>query len=162
LQLQLRRVNAALPAEHICKPGHSVLLSSQPSESHCVGLLMSSEVFDRNGWDVMCESPFDDQSLGDLVHAQWFDVLKLSQSGALRRDSRLASLRATIDSARAASLNPSLIVLVDGRTFAERPQTYRAVHANAMSGSVLHAVPLAERLLEASRSLTANCQVSMS
>jgi len=78
----------------------------------------------------------------------------LSQSGALRRDTRLTSIRATIDSARAASLNPSLIVMVDGRTFAERPQVYRAVHANAMCASVLDSALMAERLLTKARSVT--------
>jgi hypothetical protein len=160
MQSQLRRVNAALPAQHVCRPGHSVLLSSQPSESHRVGLIMSSEIFDRHGWDVMCEAPFNDQNLGDLVHAQWFDVLKLSQSGCVRRDGRLAAMRATVDSARAASLNPALIIMVDGRTFAERPQTYRAVHANAMSASILEALPVAEQLLTAIRSQSADCEVS--
>lgn len=162
LQLEVRRVNAAVPGSHLCKPGHSVLLCPQPSESDSVGLTMSSEVFDRNGWDVTCEFPGDDQSLLDVVHGSWFDVLKLSQSGSLRRDMRLLPMRATIDAARLASLNPALIVMVDGRTFAERPQVYRAVHANAVSRSILEAVPIAERLLAASHSLAANVQVSVS
>jgi len=162
LQLELQRVNAAVPAEHFCKPGHSMLLSSQPDETHRVGLLMSAEVFNRRGWKVVCEFPNDDETLGDLVHAQWFDVLKLSQSASLRRDGRLTAMRATIDAARSASLNPSLIVMVDGRTFIERPKAYQAVNANVMSASVLEAVPLAERLLQVTRSLTATCQVSAS
>jgi hypothetical protein len=133
---------------------HSVLLSAQLNEPHCAGLILSSQVFERNGWDVMCNLPGDDRALNELLHTQWFDVLKLSQSGSLRRDSRLTSIRTTIDSARAASLNPALIVLVDGRTFAERPQVYRAVHANAMCMSALDSAPIAERLLQASRSVT--------
>jgi hypothetical protein len=96
----------------------------------------------------------------DLLHGHWFDVLKLSQSGSLRRDSRLLPLRDTIDAARLASLNPALIVMVDGRTFTERPQVYRAVHANAASLSVLDAVPIAGRLLNANRSLLANVQMA--
>jgi hypothetical protein len=160
MQLELLRVNVALPFDHTCKPGLSVLLSAQPNEVHRLGLLMSSEVFNRSGWEVICQSPGDDRYLTDLLHEQWFDVLKLSQSGSLRRDGRLDALRTTIDSARAASVNPSLIVLVDGRTFVERPQVFHSVHANAMSRSVLEAVPLAERLLAASTSVTALCQVS--
>jgi methanogenic corrinoid protein MtbC1 len=161
MQMELRRVNAAVPADRVTKPQHSVLLSAQPSEPHCVGLVMSSEVFDRKGWEVDCEFPTDDRSLNDRVHEHWFDVLKLSQSGCLRRDNRLAAMRTTIDSVRAASLNPSLIVMVDGRTFDERPQIYRAVHAHAMGASVLDAVSVAERLLAATRSLTAQCQVDV-
>jgi len=162
LQMEIRRVNAAMPAEHLHKPLHSILLSAQLNEPHSAGLIMSSEVFERNGWDVINNFPGDDQALNKLLHTQWFDVLKLSQSGSLRRDARLMSIRATIDSARAASLNPSLIVMVDGRTFAERPLIYRAVHANAMSLSALDAAPLAERLLERSRSVTPACLESVS
>jgi methanogenic corrinoid protein MtbC1 len=154
LQVELRRVNASLQSVNTGTPGHSVLLSSQPLESHQMGLAMSSEVFDRSGWDVTCEYPGDDRTLSDLVHSQWFDVLKLSQSGAVRRDGRLSAMRTTIDLARARSLNPSLIVMVDGRTFIERPQIFRAVHANAMSPNALESVAVATRLLMASRSVT--------
>lgn len=160
LQVEVRRVNAAVPGDHACKPGQSVLLCPQPSESHSLGLVMSSELFDRNGWAVTCEFPRDDRALVDLIHGDWFDVLKLSQSGALRRDSRLLAMRTTIDAVRFASLNPELIVMVDGRTFSERPQVHHAVHANAVSRSVLEAVPTAERMLSASRSRLANVQVS--
>jgi Sensors of blue-light using FAD len=162
LQSEVRRVNAAVPGDHACQPGHSVLLCPQPAESDGVGLLMSSEVFDRSGWDVTCRFPRNDGALLDVVGDRWFDVLKLSQSGSLRRDSRLLSLRDTIDAARRASLNPALIVMVDGRTFAEKPQVHRAVHAHAVSLSVLDAVSIAGRLLSASRNLTASAQVTAS
>ena len=161
LQLEFRRVNARMPAPHSVKPNHRVLLCSQPHEPHSIAASMSSEMFNRQGWDVDCELPGDDDALNELVRANWFDVLKVSLSGSLRRDSRLASMRTTIDAARSASLNPSLIVMVDGRTFIERPQVYLAVHANAMSVSALDAVSIAEKLLAASRSLTSLCQVSM-
>ena len=151
LQLEIMRVNAAVPGEHSHKPNHSVLLSSQPNEPHRIGVVMSSEVFHRDGWDVTCHLPDSDEPLGDLLRTQWFDILKLSESGSLRRDSRLASLRGTINSARAASMNRSLIVMVDGRIFAERPQTYRSVHADAMCLSALDAAPIAERLLQLTR-----------
>ncbi len=124
--------------------------------------MMSSEVFERDGWDVIHNFAADDQALNNLLQTQWVDVLKLSQSGSVRRDSRLMSIRATIDAARAVSVNPSLIVMVDGRTFAERPQIYRAVHANAMSVSALDAASIAERLLQTSRSVTPVCLESVS
>jgi len=160
LQSEVRRVTAALPCDHALRPGHRILLCTQPDEPHGLGLVMSSAVFDRDGWEVACEFPGDDQALLEMVHGHWFDVLKLSQSGSLRRDGRLLSMRDTIDAARLASLNPALIVIVDGRTFVERPQVYRAVHADAVARSVLDAVPAAGRLLDANRSLLAGVQVS--
>jgi methanogenic corrinoid protein MtbC1 len=161
LQMEIWRVNAALPAEHLRKSMYSVLLSAQVDEPHRLGLTMSSEIFGRGGWDVMCQPPGNDQALNHLLGTQWFDVLKLSQSGALRRDHRLESIRVTIDAARAASLNPALIVMVDGRTFVERPQMYRAVNANAMCASALDAVPNAERLLAINRSVTPVCATAI-
>jgi hypothetical protein len=162
LHLEVRRVNAAVGGNPVDRPGHSVLLSLQPGESHGVSLAMTSEMFDRSGWEVTCEFPEADQKLLDLLHGRWFDVLKISQSGSLRRDSRLVSMRDTIDAARLSSLNPALIVMVDGRTFSETPQAYQAVHADAVSTSVLDAVPIAERLFQANRSVLANVQVSAS
>ena len=161
LQMEIRRVNVALPAEHLYKPMRSVLLSPQLDEPHRLGLVMSCEVFERHGWDVICNMPGNDRVLNNLLHTQWFDVLKLSQSGAVRRDSRLPSIRATIDEARATSMNPSLIVIVDGRSFDEQPQIYRSVHANAMSGSAIDAAPIAERLVSATRTLTPTCLESV-
>jgi hypothetical protein len=157
LQMEIWRVNSALRPEHFRKSTNSVLLSTELNEPHRLGLTMSSEVFERGGWDVMCQSPGNEQDLNNLVRSQWFDVLALSQSGALSRDSRLHSIRGTIDGARAASMNPALIVIVDGRTFVERPQMYRAVHANGMCASALDALPNAERLLALSRGATAAC-----
>jgi methanogenic corrinoid protein MtbC1 len=157
LEMEIWRVNAALPDEHLRQSMHSVLLSAQMDEPHRLGLITSSEIFGRSGWDVICQPPGNDQALNHVLGTQWFDVLKLSQSGALRRDHRLESIRVTIDGARAASLNPALIVMVDGRTFVERPQIYRAVNANAMCASALDAVPKAERLLGITRSVTPVC-----
>lgn len=151
LQVQLRRVNAATRSLDICRPGRSVLLASQPMESHSMGLAMSSEAFERSGWEVTCEYSGDNQSIGELVSEKWFDVLKIFQSRVLRRNSRLDAMRTTIDMARAKSLNPSLIVMVDGRTFLERPTMFRAVHATVMSNNTLDSVTLATRLMQASR-----------
>jgi hypothetical protein len=162
LQTEIRRVDAAIPGGNRRNAMHSVLLSAQLNEPHRAGLIMSSQVFERNGWDVMCNFPDNDESLNELLQTQWFDVLKLSESGALRRDNRLTAIRATIDAARAKSLNPSLIVMVDGRTFVERPQMYQAVHANAMCVSAVDSAPIAERLLAASRSVTPVCLESVS
>jgi len=162
LGVEVRRVSLAVQGDHACKSGHTILLCPQPGEQESVGAVMSSEIFDRGGWEVTCEFPVADQLLLEVLQDRWFDVLKLSQSGSLRRDSRLVSLRDTIDAARVASLNPALMVVVDGRTFAENPQVYQAVHADAVSCSVLDAVPIAERLLDVSRSLLSSVQVTAS
>jgi hypothetical protein len=110
---------------------------------------MASELFERSGWDVSCEFPASDAALRELVHDRWFDVLDLSLSGAMRRGHRLQAMGETIVAARASSLNPALVVIVDGRAFFEQPKTYLEVHAHAGCVTVIEAVPAAQQLIDA-------------
>jgi hypothetical protein len=112
---------------------------------------LASELFWRGGWDVACEFPNTDDALRDLVHQQWFDVLELSSSGSLCRDHRLQAMRSSIQAAQSASLNPALAVIVDGRSFFERPDAYLEVGAHLACISSIDALPAAEHLLDSSR-----------
>ncbi len=132
LQIEVRRIGAHSARRVPYQPGaRSVLMSPQPGELHGVGIAMSSELFYRGGWDVTCEFPLNDDTVCHLVHDRWFDVLELSLSDALRRDHQLPAMRKTICAARAASLNPTLTVLVHGRSFFERPSAYREIGADS-------------------------------
>jgi hypothetical protein len=149
LQLEVRRLSASFAHPlHIIKPGHSVLVAPQPGEPHAVHAAMSSELFWRDGWDVSYEFPGNDGVLRELVHDSWFDVLDLSMSGAYRRDHQLADLGVSIRAARAASLNPALAVIVNGRAFFERPQAYFGIGADAACVTVIESVATAQRLLD--------------
>lgn len=149
LQVEARRISRAfatgLPGTH---PGHAVLISPQPGESHSLNASLCSELFYRDGWYVTSEFPRNDNALRTLLHEQWFDVLELSQSAALRRDQQLPALRLTILAARAASLNPALAIIVDGRTFFDRPQAYRDVGADVGCVASTDAVPAAQQLVD--------------
>jgi hypothetical protein len=148
LQIEVRRLSASF--EHplyAIRPGHTVLIAPEPGESHGLGAAMASELFWRDGWDVSCEFPSSDADLGELLKNRWFDVLELSSSSALRRDHRLAAIGVTIRAAHEASLNPALMVIVDGRAFIERPQAYLDIGADAGCVTVVEAVPAAHRLL---------------
>jgi hypothetical protein len=132
LQIEVRRIGAHSARRVPYSPGaRSVLMSPQPGELHGVGIAMSSELFYRGGWDVTCEFPINDATVCDLVHGRWFDVLELSLSDALRRDHQLPAMRKTIVAARAASLNPTLTVMVHGRSFFEQPRAYREIGADS-------------------------------
>jgi hypothetical protein len=149
LQIEVRRLSAQF--EHplySVRPGHAVLVAPQPGESHAMGAVLSSELFWRDGWDVSCEFPSSDSVLGQLLHDRWFDVLDLSLSIALRRDRQLEAMGMTIRAAHTASLNPALAVIVDGRTFVERPQAYLDVGADAGCVTVVETVPAAHRMLD--------------
>jgi hypothetical protein len=153
LQLEAHRQGAAFAASatYTARPGHTVLVASQPGEPHALNTALCSELFYRQGWDVSSEFPSSDEVLRDMLHAQWYDVLELSLSGAVRREQQLPAMRVTIRAARAASLNPALAVIVDGRSFFDRPQAYLDVGADVGCGTSTDAVPAAEHLLESSR-----------
>jgi hypothetical protein len=123
------------------------LVAPEPGELHHLAATMASELFWRDGWDVSCEFPSTDRDLGRLVQERWFDVLELSLSTALRRERAMTAMGITIKAAQAASLNPALMIIVDGRAFVERPRTYQDVGADAGCVSVVDAVPAAHRLL---------------
>jgi hypothetical protein len=151
LQVEAHRLGAVLPApEHIARPVHTVLVAPQPGEPHGLNAALCSELFHRQGWDVSSEFPSSDGVLRDILHAQWFDVLELSLSGAVRREHQLPAMRLTIRAARAASLNPALAVIVDGRSFFEQPRAYLDVGADVGCLTSTQAVPAAEQLLESS------------
>jgi hypothetical protein len=147
--MEVRRLSAgfAYPL-HAIRPGQAVLVAPQPGEPHGVTAAMACELFWRDGWDVSCEFPGSDHRLRELVHDHWFDVLDLSLSGACRRDHQLQAMAVSIRAAQAASLNPALAVIVNGRTFVESPQASFAVGADAVCASVAETVAAAQRVLQ--------------
>ena len=150
LQLEVRRLSASLIREdHVIKPGHAILIAPLPGEPHGLTASMGSELFWRDGWDVSCEFPSTDTALRGLVRDQWFDVLDLSLSSALLREKDLQAMRLTIRAAQASSLNPALAILVEGRSFFERPRAYLDVGADLGCVSSTDAVLTAQRLLDA-------------
>jgi len=148
LQFAVRRLSASFQHPlYSIRPGHAVLVAPEPGEPHALSATMASELFWRDGWDVSCEFPSTDGDLGRLVHERWFDVLELSLSTALSREPALTAMGITIKAAQAASLNPALMIIVDGRAFVERTRTFHDVGADAGCVSVVEAVPAAHRLL---------------
>jgi hypothetical protein len=158
LQVEARRLSAVLCDDTVARhPGHAVLVVSQPGEMHGLGRTMGSELFLRDGWDVICEIPRNNNVLLELVHETWFDVLDLSVSTALRRDQQLATIRATIDATRSASRNPRLAIIVDGRSFFEQPAAYQIVGADMGCRTAAELVPSALRWLDAHPSTPLGC-----
>jgi methanogenic corrinoid protein MtbC1 len=119
-------------------PGPAVLIAPEPGELHSLGAVLDSEVMWNVGWNPHCEYPADDHALEDIMAATWFDVLDLSLSTAFRREHWLPRLAKTIDAARHASRNPTLVVIVGGRVFADHVAVGAQVGADAASTTALH------------------------
>ena len=150
LQIEVRRLSTVFARkDYAMRPGRAVLVAPQPGERHRLNAAMGSEMFWRHGWDVSCEFPSSNNVLRNLVREQWFDVLELSLSGALRRDQQLQAMEVTIRAAQEASLNPALVVIVDGRSFFERPQAYLDVGADGACRTSTEVVSAAHRALDA-------------
>ncbi len=115
------------------QPHPVVLVAPEPGELHQLGAALDMDVLRHAGWSPQCAFPATDLALQDLVSGAWFDALDLSLSSAFRRDDRLARLTRTIASARRASLNPALVVIVGGRVFVEERGAGASVGADLAS-----------------------------
>lgn len=149
LQALTRHLGAAFRARAgSTDQARSVLLATQPGEPHMLGVGLAAQFFWQAGWSVVCEFPASDDALATLVNRRWFDLLDLSLSGVFTRDHRLLTMSKTIATARAASQNPAMVVLVNGRVFLNRPELAAVVGANAAYSRVGQAVGKANRLFK--------------
>jgi methanogenic corrinoid protein MtbC1 len=119
-------------------PAAAVLIAPEPGELHQLGAALDSEVLWNAGWSPRSEYPVDDKTLQDLVSESWFDALDVSLSSAFRREHLIPRLTKTIKDARRASLNPSLLIVVGGRTFVEHYTSGAQVGADITSMTALN------------------------
>jgi Sensors of blue-light using FAD len=96
-----------------------VLIAPQPGEGHMLGAALDAEMLWQAGWSPRVDFPSSNLDLDSLVASTWFDALDLSLSTSFQRDHRLAQVGKTIASARLASLNPDVVVVVSGRVFSD-------------------------------------------
>lgn len=129
------------------KSWHSpvVLVTPPPGEAHMLGAALDAEMLWQAGWSPQLDFPPSSGALNTLVASTWIDALDLSLSTSFRRDHRLDQLGKTIASARLASLNPQMVVVVSGRVFRDVAQagdsmaTGRDVGADGTFGSASQA-----------------------
>lgn len=149
LQALTRHLGAAFRVRTVgTDDSRSVLLATQPGEPHMLGVGLAAQFFWQAGWNVLCEFPTSDDALATLVSSRWFDLLDLSLSGVFTREHRLLKMSKTIAAARAASQNPAMVVLVNGRVFLNRPELAVVVGANAAYSRVGQAVGKANRMFK--------------
>lgn len=150
LQALTRHLGASFrPRASKSENGRSVLVATQPGEPHMLGVGLASQFFWQAGWNVACDFPASDEALCTLLNRRWFDLLDLSFSNVFSRDHRLLVMAKTITLARAASQNRSLVVLVNGRVFLDRPELAVVVGANAAYSRIGQAVSKANRQFKA-------------
>ena len=121
----------------------SVLLTCLPGEQHTLGVIMVGEFLLRDGWRVQLGAPWSERDLQTMVEHEWFDVVGYS----LGCSAQLPSLKRQIRRIRAVSLNPSLKVMVGGRTFADDASLVDWVGADARANDAREAPSIARSLL---------------
>lgn len=124
-------------------PDRRILLAPTPGEQHSFGLLMVSEFFRRQGWEVQSATGAPAREIVAMLRTQWFTMVGFT----LACDSRIEPLAALIRDIRRGTRNPHLGVLVGGKAFLDRPDLAALVGADATASDGQQAVLKAETLL---------------
>ena len=120
--------------------GRRVLLSTLPGEDHTFGLLMVSQFFIQNGWEVWNEFPATADELAACASQQSFAVIGLS----VATSDRLDQLTALIRKLRRCSANPAVGIMVGGPVFQLYPELVSRVGADATATDAREATLRAE------------------
>lgn len=107
--------------------GRRVLLATAPGDHHAFGILMVTQFFRQNGWEVWNEFPESSDDLAACVRQHYFAVIGLSAGTAARLD----SLTALVRQLRRVSANPSVGIMVGGPLFVLHPELAGRVGADA-------------------------------
>ena len=116
--------------------GRRALLLAMPGSHHTLGVLMLSEFFRRNAWDVCDESCDDPREICAVVKDHWFDLVGLSAS----TDAQVKLLPSVILALRRQSRNPDLVVMVGGPSFNQDPDLAQGVGADFTASDAQSAV----------------------
>jgi methanogenic corrinoid protein MtbC1 len=90
-----------------------IMLASAPGSQHILGLVMVSEFFRKERWEVVVEIAATPHELTHAVANEWFDMLGLSV-GVVEQ---LPSLPGLVQALRDKSRNPDIKVLLGGPAF---------------------------------------------
>jgi methanogenic corrinoid protein MtbC1 len=120
--------------------GRRALLATVPGEGHCFGVMMVSQFFRQNGWDVFNEFPDSEHHLARCVRAESFAIVGLSAG----TESRLEAMAAAVRTVRRNSRNAGVGIIVGGLPFQSHPEWARRVGADATAEDGEQAARLGE------------------
>ena len=125
--------------------GMRALFAPVPGSQHTFGVLMVSEFFRREGWQVWMELGSSETTLLEAVKKDWYEVIGLS----VGIEAHVESLTNTIRHIRSSSANPNTKILIGGPLLATSPDLYKEVGADGAAGDAASAVELARSLFAA-------------
>jgi len=121
----------------------SILIASAPGEQHVFGVLVASELFRQQGWDVTTDTSGDAGSIVRQVASRRFDLAGLSVS----HDGAVGDLSDLVSAMRKSAKNPHMKMLAGGHLFQHSPHIAEEIGADGIAGSGLDAPELARKLL---------------
>ncbi len=121
-----------------------VMLAAAPGSQHILGLVMVSEFFRKEGWQVVVEIANTEKEIFQAAGNEWFDLIGLSV-GLVEQLPTLGSL---ITRVKKASRNPDTPVLLGGPAFFSSEVSAESLGANGISLDALHGVRLASSLVD--------------
>jgi methanogenic corrinoid protein MtbC1 len=125
--------------------GRRAMFAPVPGSQHTLGVLMVSEFFRREGWQVWMELGSSEHQLVSAAKKDWFDVIGLS-IGTEAHAEYLADIIAEL---RVSSSNPNVKVLIGGPALATTPHLRQTVGADGAASDAVSAIELAKRIVVA-------------
>jgi len=123
--------------------GEKALFAPLPGSQHTLGVLMVSEFFRKEGWQVWMELGPAESDLLTTIADEWFDVIGLS----IGTDAELDDIAGLISRIREASHNPLVFVMIGGPAIHGRTDLSNRFGADAFAADAASAVELARELL---------------
>ena len=120
-----------------------IMLASAPGSQHILGLVMVSEFFRKERWEVVVEISVTAQELLHAVANEWFEMIGLSV-GIVEQLRTVPDLIADL---RRASRNPEVKVLLGGPAFLLQPVQAEELGADAIALDAATGVKMAGHLL---------------
>lgn len=144
LQQIMRSLSPPVPRDtHSSIRQPRALLMPYANEQHTLGLSVVKEMLLEAGWQVELVNVAHMGQAGELVGAEWYDLVGVS----LSNDDLLGQLTSAISAMRRGSQNQSIGVLVGGSSFNGKPDRGALVGADAAAEDGREAVRLASTLV---------------
>ncbi len=131
-------------APKMAGPVRRVMLAAAPGSQHILGLVMVSEFFRKEGWQVVVEIANTEREIFQAAANEWFDLIGLSV-GIVEQ---IPSLTTLIARMRQCSRNPATPVLLGGPAFFSSSVTAESLGADGISLDALHGLQLASSLVD--------------
>jgi methanogenic corrinoid protein MtbC1 len=121
-----------------------VMLAAAPGSQHILGLVMVSEFFRKEGWQVVVEIANTEREIFQAAANEWFDLIGLSV-GLVEQIPKLGDL---ISRVKKSSRNPDTPVLLGGPAFFSSDVTAQSLGAHGIALDALHGLKLASTLVD--------------